>query len=384
MSELMNGHRMDLRRQLLTTASMLALLGFVMGTSKALASDDGTDRPIVWIELGGQLERADYGADLPTAPFMANVKAPQPSPIAVDRPPLYNVAGDASISFQPEASDWIISASFLYGRSNGKKHVHYQPNHRVHQYVPGVGINGTYTIAGGNQDDLTPAHHESHAIVDFQAGKDFGLGLFGGHGSSIFNAGIRFAQFNSDAATAIKAKPDNVFYNLLASYPQGSYKAPKYAAASHYHRYKFSAHTHDNFRAFGPSISWNASAPFVGNGNASELTLDWGVNAALLFGRQKTIVHHQTTAGEFHKKYHPSYVQLYHSNPPTRSRDHSVVVPNLGGFAGLSFRYAAAKVSFGYRGDFFFGALDTGVDTAKRTTMGFYGPFASISVGIGG
>ncbi|HWA31303.1 MAG TPA: hypothetical protein VG867_09400, partial [Rhizomicrobium sp.] len=60
------------------------------------------------------------------------------------------------------------------------------------------------------------------------------------------------------------------------------------------------------------------------------------------------------------------------------------VVPNLGGFAGVSMRYSNAKLSLGYRGDFFFGALDGGIDTAQRTTVGFYGPFATISLGLGG
>jgi len=41
-------------------------------------------------------------------------------------------------------------------------------------------------------------------------------------------------------------------------------------------------------------------------------------------------------------------------------------------------------VSLGYRADFFFGAMDTGIDTAKRTTTGFFGPFATVSIGIGG
>lgn len=43
-----------------------------------------------------------------------------------------------------------------------------------------------------------------------------------------------------------------------------------------------------------------------------------------------------------------------------------------------------AKLSLGYRGDFFFGALDSGIDTARRKTVGFYGPFATISFGFGG
>ena len=59
-----------------------------------------------------------------------------------------------------------------------------------------------------------------------------------------------------------------------------------------------------------------------------------------------------------------------------------VVVPNLGGFAGVSFVNGSAKIKFGYRADFFFGAMDEGIDTRKSETLGFYGPFATISIGL--
>lgn len=49
-------------------------------------------------------------------------------------------------------------------------------------------------------------------------------------------------------------------------------------------------------------------------------------------------------------------------------------MPNVGGFAGLSVKYAAAKVSFGYRADFFFGAMDGGIDVRRTEDFGFHGP----------
>jgi hypothetical protein len=59
-------------------------------------------------------------------------------------------------------------------------------------------------------------------------------------------------------------------------------------------------------------------------------------------------------------------------------------VSNLGGFAGVSYRYNNAKISFGYRTDFFFGAIDGGIDKPKSENLGFSGPFANISFGLGG
>jgi hypothetical protein len=61
-----------------------------------------------------------------------------------------------------------------------------------------------------------------------------------------------------------------------------------------------------------------------------------------------------------------------------------VAVPNLGGFAGVSWRYQNAKVSFGYRADEFFGAMDGGLDKHKSENVGFFGPYANISIGLGG
>ena len=39
--------------------------------------------------------------------------------------------------------------------------------------------------------------NESHDVLDFQAGKDVGLGIFGARGSSLLSVGIRIAQFTS-------------------------------------------------------------------------------------------------------------------------------------------------------------------------------------------
>jgi hypothetical protein len=83
-----------------------------------------------------------------------------------------------------------------------------------------------------------------------------------------------------------------------------------------------------------------------------------------------------------------AYAGFYHSryqhtaSPANRSR--MVVVPNIGAFAGVSWRYQNAKVSFGYRADEFFGAMDGGIDTRRSENVGFFGPYANISIGLGG
>ena len=51
---------------------------------------------------------------------------------------------------------------------------------------------------------------ESHLVVDFRAGKDVGLGLFGAKGMSVFSAGVRFAQFTSGSDVTLHARPTYV------------------------------------------------------------------------------------------------------------------------------------------------------------------------------
>ena len=120
------------------------------------------------------------------------------------------------------------------------------------------------------------------------------------------------------------------------------------------------------------------------------------MNAAALFGRQKTRVQHHTTVrynsgglGPIfhnynpHKSFYGELVTKTHIAPTASIRSRNVTVPNVGGFVGLSYRYTDAKLSIGYRYDTFLNAMDTGIDATKKSNVTFNGPFASISFGIG-
>jgi hypothetical protein len=109
----------------------------------------------------------------------------------------------------------------------------------------------------------------------------------------------------------------------------------------------------------------------------------------VLFGKQKVRVQHQATGwyqtgGFFDFSNIPPRQIVYQPGLVSLARKKSVTVPNIGGFAGISFKYDAAKVSFGYKADFFFGAIDGGIDARKTYDRNFYGPYASISIGLGG
>ena len=351
MSELLNtnDNRATIRWKLLTSVSALALAAYVSSTGIARAED--ADHPPIWIELGGQAAWNQTGQDAFLSPLVP--VSPPPfevaSPATLERPASVSWNGNAAISFEPVRSDWKLSAAIVYGRSSRKQSVTeqtQQPN-----YLP----NGAYAAFRYIQ----ARSGESHAILDFQAGRDFGLGAAV---SSSVNLGVRYVQFNAGRNTLIQSQPTNV----QTWKPRQKVKAV--------------LAEEEKFSGIGPSISWDANAAIAGNTNDGELGIDWGINAAVLFGRQSVRGHHQTTK----VYYTATYAKSVFRNTAPLNRGKQVIVPNIGGFAGVSWRYPNAKISLGYRADMFFGAMDGGIDTRKSENVGFYGPFASVSIGLGG
>ena len=376
---------------LLTTVSALALLASV-NMRDAKAADQDADRPTMWIELDGQTEQVG-GQGEPFAPgfLAANPDSPvlKPvSPLQAQNPVPFSFAEGGKISFQPKDSDWMFSGAVNFGRSSDFKHVDHQ-THGIFHITYKSGVIKYPSKKPRTQADFadTQAHHsESHAILDFSVGKDVGLGLFGKDASSFLSLGVRFAQFASRATFDVRARPDLQFYDLTLTklgIPGVDFHLP------HFHSYHATGQASRSFHGIGPSVSLNASAPVAGNPQVGEVIFDWGANAAVLFGRQKAHVRHQESA-----RYQaplciiggcPSpYAVVYQHPVGGHSGVRTVTVPNVGGFAGASYRIENFKVSLGYRADFFFGAMDGGIDAAKKENVGFYGPFMSVSVGLGG
>jgi len=367
MSELINHPlRRDMLRHLLTTVSALTLC--VVAAAPALAED--ASRPALWVELGGQLERVS-GESAVFAPFFLAAHAGEPAfahgtPIDAQALPRYAKGLEGKIAFTPEGSDWTFSAGLLYGRSNGDKRVQYQ--------TPGKPLPGGFFAGNPNYDpaknvaftDTRGKDREGHLILDFKAGKDVGLG------AANLSLGIRFAQFTSEKSAHMRVRPDVQFTQVIGLY------------LPYMSTFTANAESKRSFTGIGPSISLDGSTKLAGDSRKS-FTFDWGASGAVLFGRQKAGVTHETSkiiwdGGNF--LYHTNYVYDHPYAPP--ARNHSRVVPDLGGFAGFSVRYSNAKISLGYRADFFFGAMDTGIELRKTANVGFHGPFATVSVGLGG
>ena len=387
MSELSNTHgsRFELRGLLLATSSAVVLSTCLCVPNEAFAAD--SDRPTVWIELGGQFEQISTSDDAFAPPFSTRPPVmlpitpgnPQIAPGSVQKPLESSFGFEGKISIEPEESDWTFSAGVIYGRSNGAKHIHHQTTPKSFAFGTGsykkyVPIAATY----GKFSDAVASKHESHAILDFQAGKDVGLGIFGQHGQAVINVGLRFAQFHNDTQVSLNSGPDPLGYKYLGT--------RKLLPQARPFTYRGKLEASRSFTGLGPSASWDASTLVIGNATDASFTLDWAAHAALLFGRQKADVQHQTSEyskpppsqGNGSGLIHPVY-----QTGAKHRRSRSVVVPNIGGMAGVSLKFPNAKVSLGYRADFFFGAMDSGIGARNSETLGFHGPFATISIGLG-
>ncbi len=392
MSELIqhNDNRATIRWKLLTGASAMALTAYVAST--ALARADDADRPILWVELGGQMDMMSNTSGTFTAPFFAFPTSPPAfrphisgDVYPTGTPEVYGKKSfgqrqaatrfafgeQASVTFQPENSDWLFSAAVRYGRSHDKKHTHYQQTTGLPIPV-GPSYPGLFAHAYNEAfSDVNAPHSERYTILDFQAGKDVGLGLFGRDGKSTVSAGVRFASFKMSSSTGITARP-SVY---------GNHKTKLFKYKTYFHSYNLKGHQQRSFQGIGPSLSWKASAAIAGNPEHGELMLDWGIDGAVLFGRQEAKTDHMTSA---HRRGGYGYYNIYPArsyNAPLRSR--RVTVPELSGFIGLSAKLPHSKISFGYRGDIWFKAMDTGIDARKTSDVTFNGPYASISFGLG-
>jgi len=383
MSELINARirNENFRRALLTNVSLVALMGVVCAPISALAASADEDRPTVWIEIGGQLERVDT-PQTPFAPPFFGLAQSNVLDAMVDtlRPSRYSIGGEGKITLLPATTDWAFSAAARYGRSKNARHLHYQtpglPSFTERVGAGLTSIKPSLRNFGDGQSDFA----ESDFVLDFQAGKDIGLGVFGSSGSSVISAGVRYAQFTSSSDAAIHARP------VLGYGPAIPVTVIKYHGSVHFpfnQTYTAALHTTHSTHAVGPSVSWGASLPVAGKPDGMAVVFDWGVNGALLFGRQRTSENHQTTG---YGAYHIGTVKHTHSYAHTAAdvRSKAVIIPNIGGFAGISLEVPNGKVSIGYRGDFFFNATDSGLDAREAANKNFYGPFATISIGLGG
>lgn len=266
------------RWKLLSSVSALTLLGSAYASGVAEAAEQDS-RPPLWLELGWQFESVS-GSPVPFMPPFTDKFAlvGAPSPDIVQKVMAASYGGESGISFQPEGTNWVFSASIRYGRAHGHKKSGLQTNappltfHTTGRFgrypssKPEVKFQAVHDSARA-----FASNSDTHAIVDFQAGRDFGLGMSGHDSTSVLSAGVRFAQFNARSAVTLAAVPD---FHFAFSFYNSAFHT-NFPFFSAWHNYAATAQNRMNFRGVGPSLSWKASVPVAGNAENGELTLDW-------------------------------------------------------------------------------------------------------------
>ena len=379
MSELYNTANAEkFRKTLLTTVSALVLAAY--GEHAQAASDE---RPTVWIEGGWHFESVTGEADLFVPPLDKAARATGlPSLTAIENSLGRTYGAEGGISFQPKGSDWIFTASARYGRAQTTRRVIANKTIvgsplKKFDFQPDGLVTVTVTPTFNAYASQSIKNSESHVIADFEVGKDIGIGLLGRGTDTVISFGARYAQMDAKSKGHSYANPDVTFHQGYLGTPgfhKYYLKFPNHRSASFVERT-------DNLRALGPSLSLKNTTGLLGTIDEGQLALDWGVNAAILFGRQKAKTSHHSTVS-YVDGTAVKTVNIY--IPVNRTRSRMVAIPNIGGFAGLSYRFTNAKLSAGYRADFFFGARDSGLETRSTTDVGFHGPYATISIGLGG
>ena len=241
----LSSNRIGFRAKLLASACGASLL--VTTYQPALASED--DRPIVWIELGGAFTQLENDQEAYLPPFTqgaSHLPFITVSPANLEKPMPTSWDGNAKIAFELPGMDWLLSAGIMYGRSVRSEAMRQQTAQRSPAH--NIGYDAYQSTAAKN--------NESHMILDFQAGKDVGLGAFGNSGHSTVNFGVRYAQLNSKSDTNVLYQPTNSLHT--------------------YHKFSGSLHVERKFTGVGPSLSWDASAGLIGDAASGGISLDWG------------------------------------------------------------------------------------------------------------
>jgi hypothetical protein len=328
----------SVRMQLLTTASMVALAA--AGTSStALADTFSVDIGGSWLQT--HHDNTDYlNPDFPNSS----------EPTVFDVAPGNGFEANGTVSWRPDDSDLIFSAGLTYGRTH---------DHHASRY-------GSFSeefsnkYFGGNASNKV-----SHTLIDFQVGRDFGIGMFGENGSSVLSIGARYAKFSDRTHVAF----------------QSSKYLPEEGGP---HTFGGAGRINRGFTGLGPRLSWEASLP-LGDQTTGGFTVDWGVDFAILFGR--------STASDHFSNYARTIgTTTYSTNNGHRNHDH--IVPNFDAHLGMSYHFdGGAHVSFGYMFEKFGNVLDGGAPEApegdgfynyRQTDRISYGPYVKLGYDFGG
>ena len=192
---------------------------------------------------------------------------------------------------------------------------------------------------------------------------------------STFNAGLRYAEFESMNSLFARAVVDwqvpNGFLFVPSSYTEGA----------------ADLRTDREFAGTGPMVSWDAAMRLLGSDETGHLNIDWSIGAGALFGKQKTSVEGEER--DIARAGVPKYLPLPVAGEPVVTprdtmREQDVTVPVVDLSLGLSYEAGRIKVGAGYRWERYFDVLDVGFQEAKDGDRTLDGPYFKVAVGFGG
>lgn len=307
------GEKTGVNAKLYWQVSALALAASATGAQQAVAEEahDG-----LTLELQGEYAIDASGASetLPsTSGFTDTGIKPRNG---------YDVAG--KLTYQQAGSPMSYALGIRYGRTRDAVHT----------------FNYSYPSKyGGAYTGSAEVHHRlSHVVVDFEVGKDVGLGMGPGSVTTV-GAGLRYAHF--DAVTRGSFSTSSKYGGLAGSF-------------------KLSRRTD----AFGPRIFIRSTTPIGSEG----FSFGWGAGGAVLFGKQKVHADLNLTYGSY-------------SGPfGSLRRSKSQTIPTVDAYAQLNWHAPSSPItlSAGYRVDAYFKAVDGGVLDQRRIDMINHGPFVGL------
>jgi outer membrane receptor protein involved in Fe transport len=336
------------------------------------------------VELSGQVQRHDapYASVLPNLMdrFSGALDPTAPQHRDLD----WGDGRELRLTYRPGSGPWSVTAAVRYGRSNsGITRTHASepagPGRCAFPFpIPQCNptsayYNPIFLRTGTNSLDSSAQEREEHDLIDFAVGKDFGLGRLA-EGRSTISAGLRYAQFKSATATEMYGVPDVVLEDGWALHDVT------------FHQYGAMVTAEREFEGAGPTLTWSAAAPLLGNDEVGRLAVDWSVTGGVLFGKQGAAASGALEAGSFDGRYYfaTNLVPMSEVALDVAPRSKDVTVPMLDVSLGLSYEVGRVKVGAGYRWERYFDVLDVGNDEHQDADRTIDGPYFKIAVGFGG
>jgi hypothetical protein len=302
--------------------SALALMSAAGWSQTARAEDKAGEGP--WtVEFDGTYE---FNSVHSTQSFVPNFGIPDAS----IRPARHGYDVGGRLTYQTDGSPMSYGLAVHFGRT-GQRTRSFN-----YSYYSKYTQNFSQTIGH--------SHNVSHAVVDFEVGKDVGVGLLGAGGVTTIGGGLRYGHFSA---------------NTRGSFSTSS----KYTNRAG--TFRFSRTTD----AVGPRIFVRSTSTLPGQLGRNGISVGVGADGAVLFGRQRANDGADFTTGSYSNQF------------PTIRRSHTRTVPTLGAFAQVNWHATGSPLtlSVGYKVDDYIHAIDGGFGTAHSINFVEHGPFASMT-----